>query len=199
MELTTILEHLAVLHNHVCPRQVLGARMGLYAASLLGLEVPQTNKRLYTFVETDGCFADGVLVATGCSLGHRTMHLIDYGKVAATFVDTNTERALRLAPREDARRRAAELMPDAKSHWHAQLAAYQILSLDELFQVQDVVLTVSLAALISRPGVRVTCAQCGEEILNEREVLANGHTLCQSCAGTGYWVAAVTQTVEGFA
>ncbi len=69
-----------------------------------------------------------------------------------------TERALRLTPREDARQRAAELMPEAKSHWHAQLTAYQILSLDELFQVQDVVLTVSLAALISQPGVRVTCA-----------------------------------------
>ena len=57
-------------------------------------ELPQTDKRLYTFVETDGCFADGVMVATGCSLGHRTLRLIDYGKVAATFVDTR-ERAKR--------------------------------------------------------------------------------------------------------
>lgn len=38
--------------------------MGLYAGELLDLAVPQSDKRLYTFVETDGCFADRVSVAT---------------------------------------------------------------------------------------------------------------------------------------
>ena len=57
---------------------------------LLNLPLPQKDKRLLTFVETDGCFADGVSVATGCWLGRRTMRLVDYGKVAATFVDTHT-------------------------------------------------------------------------------------------------------------
>ena len=71
--LDEILEHSAALHRHLCPRQVLGARMGILAGRLHSLELPQKNKRLYTFVETDGCFADGIGAATGCWLGRRTM------------------------------------------------------------------------------------------------------------------------------
>src|SRR5262245_2490033 len=104
---------LSGLHDHVCPRQVLGLRMGLYGASLLGLDVPQTKKRMLAFVETDGCFADGVSVATGCSLGHRTLRLIDFGKVAVSLVDSTTGDAVRIAPRPGIRELARQLVPDA--------------------------------------------------------------------------------------
>ena len=182
-QLDTLLSRSAALHNHLCPRQVLGVRMGLYAATLLGLELPQTDKRLYTLIETDGCFADGISVATGCWLGHRTLRLIDYGKVAATFADSETGRAVRIRPHPLARTQAAERFPEAKSRWHAQLEAYQIMPDEDLLQVQEVELTLPLAALISRPGVRVNCSVCGEEILNEREVLVNGQPVCRGCAG----------------
>jgi formylmethanofuran dehydrogenase subunit E len=187
VELTTLLERSAALHNHLCPRQVLGVRMGLYAGLLFDLMLPQTDKRLYTFIETDGCFADGIAVASGCALGHRTLRLIDYGKVAATFVDTETERALRIVPHSLARARAAQMLPERETHWRAQLEAYQIMSDIDLFQVEQVALNLSLTKLISRPGVRVNCALCGEEILNEREVVLAGQTLCQSCAEESYW------------
>ncbi len=186
-DISALIAQLEALHNHVCPRQILGIRMGILAAEMLDLDLPQKNKRLYAFVETDGCFADGVMVATGCSLGHRTMHLMDYGKVAATFVDTKTGRAVRIAPNALSRERAAALMPDAKSRWHAQLEAYQTMPCEDLLQAREVALTVSLEALISRPGVRVTCSHCGEEILNEREMIVAGEVVCQSCAGNSYW------------
>ncbi len=64
--------------------------MGLLAGRWLGLDVPRDDKRLLTFVETDGCAADGVSSATGCRVGGRTLRVIDFGKVAATFVDTLT-------------------------------------------------------------------------------------------------------------
>jgi len=98
-----LLEASAALHRHLCPRQVLGARMGMLAAHELNLDLPQSGKRLLTIVETDGCFADGVSVATGCWIGRRTLRVEDFGKVAATFVDTQTGRAIRIAPRHDAR------------------------------------------------------------------------------------------------
>ncbi|MBZ0289683.1 MAG: TraR/DksA C4-type zinc finger protein [Anaerolineae bacterium] len=196
-DLQTLLEHTTVLHNHLCPRQVLGVRMGMYAAELLGLELPQSDKRLYAFVETDGCFADGVAVASGCWLGHRTMRLMDYGKVAATFVDTQTERAVRIWPHPGARARAALYAPDAKSRWHAQLAAYQTMPTAELLCAADVHLNLSLEALISRPGVRETCSICGEEILNEREVLLNHQIVCRSCADGGYCQSIASSMVAG--
>ena len=93
----------SALHKHLCPRQVLGVRMGMHAAGLFTLKLPQSNKRLLTFVETDGCFSDGISVATGCTMGHRTMRLVDHGKIAATFVDTHTAKALRCSASPDAR------------------------------------------------------------------------------------------------
>ena len=186
--LAGLLAQSAELHKHLCPRQVLGARIGMYAGALLGLELPQTHKRLFAFVETDGCFADGVSVATGCWLGRRTLRLVDLGKVAATFVDTKTDQAIRIRPRLRARELARQYVPAAKSRWHAYLDAYQLMSADELLEAWPVTLTVDLKALISRNGVRAQCGACGEEIINEREVRQAGRVLCRSCAGEGGYV-----------
>jgi formylmethanofuran dehydrogenase subunit E len=191
LTLNELLEQTAALHNHLCPRQVLGVRMGMLAAELLELDLPQTGKRLYTFLETDGCFADGVAVATGCWLGHRTIRLMDFGKVAATFVDTQSGQAFRIGVHPGARQAAHEAEPDARSRWHAQLAAYQYLPVDQLLTWQPVQLTLSLDEVISRPGVRVNCARCGEEILNEREQIINGEPVCRACLGEAYYQVAV--------
>ncbi|MBI5928218.1 MAG: formylmethanofuran dehydrogenase [Chloroflexi bacterium] len=189
-QLEALLQASAVLHIHLCPRQILGVRMGMYAAEILRIECPQTQKRLFTFVETDGCFADGISVATGCTLGHRTLRLMDYGKVAATFVDTDAEQSIRIRPRLDVRSRAALCKPDERSRWHSQLEAYQVMPLDELFEVEAVFLSISIEDIISRPGVRVNCSICGEEILNERESIIEGSMLCRACTGDVYYHAA---------
>lgn len=177
----------AAIHNHLCPRQILGVRMGLLAGELLSLSVPQTDKRLYTFVETDGCFASGVSVAVNCWLGRRTMRLIDYGRVAATFVDTATMRAVRVAPHPLARQSAYAYAPDEPSRWHTMYRAYQIMPADALLQWRAIRLTLDMQAIISRPGVRVNCAICGEEILNEREIVVDGQVVCRACADGAYY------------
>jgi formylmethanofuran dehydrogenase subunit E len=182
-----LLSELSALHKRLCPRQILGLRMGLYAAALLRLNLPQTDKRLYTFVETDGCFVDGITVATGCSLGHRTLRLFDYGKAAATFLDTESARAIRIWPCAESRIRAAQCVPEAKSRWQAQFQGYQVLPFEELFACSEVSLTVSWTTLIGQHGVRLNCAICREEIINQREVTIDGRTFCRSCAGEGYW------------
>lgn len=87
---------LARLHPRLCPRQVLGVRIGQHAGTLLSLSLPRSDKRVLAIVETDGCFADGVSVAAGCWLGHPTLRLVDYGKVAATFIDLECSRAIRI-------------------------------------------------------------------------------------------------------
>jgi formylmethanofuran dehydrogenase subunit E len=185
-EVQPFLAETAAMHRHLCPRQVLGVRMGLYAGKLLHLELPQREKRLYTFVETDGCFIDGVTVATGCSVGHRTLRLIDHGKVAASFVDTKTGKAVRIWPNPQCRTRATEYAPTAPNRWQAQLEAYQIMSAEELLSSCNAELLIDLKALIARPGVRVNCNSCGEEILNQREVILDGKALCRGCTGGSY-------------
>jgi formylmethanofuran dehydrogenase subunit E len=170
-DLQAILEISSARHKYLCPRQVLGARMGLFGAAVLGLAVPQRDKRLLILAETDGCFADGLEAATGCSMGHRTLRLVDYGKIGAVFVDTKTETAVRLAPRLDVREKACGHAPEERKHYYAQLQGYQIMPDEELFTVQAVELVQSVRQIVSRAGVRVNCAACGEEVINEREVV----------------------------
>ncbi len=190
-----LLAESAALHRHLCPRQVLGARMGMLAGEVLGLNLPQSDKRLYTIVETDGCFTDGVSVATNCWVGRRTMRVEDYGKVAATFVDTQTEQAIRIVPRSDVRQRARDYAPEARNAWQAQLLGYQRMSADELLSVFPVQLKMPIEKIVSRAGVKALCEFCGEEILNEREVVRDGAILCRACAGQAYYGIAAEGTL----
>ena len=192
--LTRLLEVSSARHTHLCPRQVLGARIGLAGASALGLDLPRRDKRLLVILETDGCFADGIEAATACAVGHRTLRIEDYGKIAATFVDVETERTLRIAPQPDLRQRAFAYADGESRHYFAQLQAYQSMPDDELLTIQPIILTTPVQEIVSRAGVRVNCDACGEEIINEREVILHGRVLCRACGWGGYYVS-VEQTL----
>lgn len=186
-QLKNLLAASAARHSHLCPRQVLGVRLALAAAARLDIELPRQDKRLLVIVETDGCFVDGVQVATEVGVGYRTLRIEDYGKVAATFVDTLTGRAIRVVPQRDVRQRANEYALGASDPYAAQLAAYQVMPDDQMFTFTEVSLQPSLAAILSQPGARAQCSACGEEIINEREVYREGVVLCQACAGQAYY------------
>ncbi len=187
--LAELLELSSARHSHLCPRQVLGVRMGLAALGTLGLEPPVSKTTGLVILETDGCFADGVQVATGATIGHRTLRVNDIGKIAATFVAVGSSRAIRLSPSLDARLQALLYAPDEENRYPAQLQGYQVMPTDELFRMEDVVLKPPLEAILSKPGARVACEICGEEIINEREVAVGGTILCQTCANGSYYKA----------
>ncbi|MBV6393976.1 MAG: hypothetical protein KPEEDBHJ_03221 [Anaerolineales bacterium] len=185
--LTDLLAQSATHHKRVCPRQVLGARTGLLAGLLLDLPLPQPEKRLIAIAETDGCFVDGISAATGCYVGRRTLRIEDYGKTAATFIDSLTEGAVRIAPRQDVRELAWDYAPSARNRWEAQLIGYQYIPDDLLLDWRRVELTTPIKQIIGRPGKRAKCEICGEEIINQREVVREGTTLCKPCAGESYF------------
>jgi formylmethanofuran dehydrogenase subunit E len=186
-EIHDLLKLSSTRHDHLCPRQVLGVRMGLAGLAAIGLEAPMPHKAALVILETDGCFADGVEVASGATVGHRTLRVADQGKVAAVFANVKTGSAIRLAPRLDVRMRALEYAPGIKDKYYAQLKGYQIMPEKELFTFQVVVLEPTLERLLSRPGLRAKCTHCGEEIINERQVRVEGKVLCRHCAGQGYY------------
>ena len=186
-DLQEYLEKCASMHHHLCPRQVLGVRMGLYAGEILGIELPQTDKGLYTIAETDGCAVDGISVATNCWVGRRTLRIEDYGKVAATFVDSQTGVAVRIVPLKEARKTAQDYAPQSKGKWEGQLLGYQSMPAYELFTIEWVHLIQPIEKIISRPGKKAICDRCGEEILNEREIVDGDVILCKSCAGQAYY------------
>ena len=193
--LEKLLNESSAMHKHLCPKQVLGVRMGLLAGKMLNIKVPQSGKRLLTIAETDGCAADGIAVATNCWVGHRTLRIEDYGKVAATFVDTESGRALRIVPRSTVRDAAREFAQGIASKWEQQLIGYQQMPDADLLVVTEVELIVPIEKLISKAGRKTNCHQCGEEVINEREVRISGRILCRACWGETYYRAVSNSAV----
>lgn len=195
-----VLEDLLALsathHHKICPRQVLGVRAGLLAGLLLNLPLPQSDKRLITIAETDGCFVDGLSATTGCYVGRRTLRIEDFGKTAVTFVDSLTERAVRIHPKVSAREGAWEFAPFAQNSWEAQLIGYQHIPDELLFHWQWVELTTPVKQIIGQAGKRVACEICGEEIINQREVIREGTVLCKTCAGEAYFRTVPVNTIS---
>jgi formylmethanofuran dehydrogenase subunit E len=161
--------------------------MGRYAARLLGFDPLQVEKRLLVIVETDGCFATGVSVATNCTIGSRNLRIEDLGKAAATFTDTKLHHSVRIAPSARARTLAEAYAPGVSDRWQAMLEGYQRVPDELLFSWQPVALLTSIEAIFSKPGARTACQVCGEEIINEREVVQERQVLCRSCAGFSYY------------
>jgi formylmethanofuran dehydrogenase subunit E len=193
-DLQALLTESAARHSHLCPRQVLGVRAAQAAGEVLGLELPTHEKTLLVIAETDGCFVDGLEVGAGVSVGHRTLRIADFGKIAATFVDLQTGRAIRIAPAPDVRSTAWDWATDQDNRYAAQLKGYQVMPPAELFTVQEVCLEPDLEAIISQPGLRATCDACGEEVINQREVLRDNRTLCLACSGQSYYRASMLKT-----
>jgi len=185
--LSNLLKQSSARHDHLCPRQVLGVRMGLAGLAAIGLEAPMPHKAALVIIETDGCFADGIEVATGATVGHRMLRVKDFGKIAAIFANIQTGQAVRLAPQLGVRKRARLYAPEVKTRYYAQLKGYRLMPENELFSFEEVLLEPPLGTIISRPGLRSKCDRCGEEIINARQVTVGKETLCAVCAGAGYY------------
>ena len=175
-------------HGHMCPGQVLGVRMAMLGLQELGINDPvKHRKRLLTFVEIDRCATDAVSLVTGCRLGKRSLKYLDYGKVAATFVDLETDQAIRVVARDDARQKAKEMFGNLEDPYRQQLEAYKVMDDAELFIRQRVRVELRPEDLPGRPRSRVACAECGEGINDGRELRVKGRILCRSCAGESYY------------
>lgn len=174
-------------HGHICAGQVLGVRLAMRGLGALGIEDPERErKRLVTYAEIDRCVTDAVALVANCRLGKRALKFYDWGKVAATFVDLQTGRAIRVAARESSKQRARELYPDLDKEL-GQQRAYRELPDADLFDVQWVRVEVRPEDLPGFKGPRVNCDACGEGINFRREVVRDGRTLCRACAGERYY------------
>jgi formylmethanofuran dehydrogenase subunit E len=178
----------AVAHGHLCAGQVLGVRLAMLGLRELGIDDPiAERKRIVTYVEIDRCITDAIALVANCRLGKRALKFRDWGKVAATFVDLQTGRAIRIAAKESSKHAAREMFPDMPKD-AGQQKAYAQLPEEVLFDKTWVKVQVQPEDLPGFKGPRVVCAECGEGINFKREVLQNGRTLCRSCAGESYYV-----------
>ncbi len=179
-----LLEEAKTAHGHLCAGQILGVRLAMLGCSRLGLDEPRgrDRKRLVTFVEIDRCATDAIGVVTGCRLGKRALKFRDWGKMAATFVDLDTNRAIRIAARESSKELARQRYPQIQNKNQQQMSAYRELTDQELFSEQWVRVSLSAKEFPGYKGERITCSECGEGINYDRFIVRDGRTLCLSCA-----------------
>jgi formylmethanofuran dehydrogenase subunit E len=185
----TLLTESVRIHGHLCPGQVLGVRMSMLGLREIGITDPKgaDRKSLIVFVEMDRCATDAVQSVTGCSLGHRTMKFMDYGKMAATYLNLKTGRAVRVIARDDARDKSKVYCPDIADKYAAQTEAYKMMSDSELFEVMEVEIEVRPEDMPGRPISRVTCDICGEAVQDMRHIQEGYSITCVPCSGKSYY------------
>jgi len=185
--LTEYLDLAATTHGHICAGQVLGVRLAMLGLQELGIDDPiAERKRIVTYVEIDRCVTDAVALVANCRLGKRALKFRDWGKVAATFCDLQTGRAVRIAAKESSKQAAKEMFTELPRE-EGQQKAYAQLPDNVLFSKEWVNVEILPEDLPGFKGPRVVCAQCGEGINFKREVVKDGRALCRACAGERYY------------
>src|SRR6201987_4435347 len=187
--LENLLREAEIAHGHLCAGQVLGVRLAMFGLTKLEIEDPggKDRKRLVTFVEIDRCATDAVAVVTGCRLGKRALKFRDWGKVAATFVDVSTGKAIRIAAKESSKALARQMHPEIADKNQQQMLSYREISDDDLFTTQWVKVELLPEEFPGYKGERIVCEVCGEGINFRREVRREGKIVCRSCAGENYY------------
>ncbi len=186
-----LLEISSTIHGHLCAGQVIGVRMAVLGLRQIGIDDPKgaDRKKLYVIVEIDRCATDAIQSVTGCSLGKRSLRWLDFGIMAATFVNLKTGQAARITAREEARELSSKYCPELPDKYKRQLEAYRVMPEEELFTVQEVTVSIPECDLPGRPMRRVQCAQCGDYVQDCREMERDGEIICRACAGQRYYQA----------
>lgn len=190
-EFEKLLEESAKTHGHMCPGQVLGVRMSMLGLKLTGIDDPkgEDRKKIIVYVEIDRCATDAIQSVTGCRLGKRSLKFLDFGKMAATFVNLETDRAVRILAIEESKYKAKNYFPDIEDKYKCQLEAYKVMPDEELFEWKEVQVNIPEEDMPGRPKRRVRCDKCGEHVQDNRDVPVDGMLLCKACSGKSYYQA----------
>jgi len=189
-EFETLLKGSSETHGHLCPGQAVGVRMALLGCRLIGLDEPASRdqiKKLIVYVEMDRCTADAVAYATGVKLGRRSLKFMDYGIMAATFVNLETGKAFRIISTEESRDLAEAYAPEIADKHARPLEAYKRMPDSVLFRVQQVEVAVPDEDMPGPTRFKATCSGCGQVVRDRREVIKDGHSFCKPCAGNVYF------------
>jgi formylmethanofuran dehydrogenase subunit E len=189
MKFQSLLDESVKIHGHLCPGQVLGVRMSMFGLEKIGIDDPKgkDRKSLIVYVEIDRCATDAIQSVTGCSLGKRSLKFLDHGKMAATYVNLKTGRAVRILAKEESKEKAKNYFPEIDDKYKCQTEAYKVMPDDELFECHDVTVKIPEEDMPGRPLRRVQCQACGEYVQDNRDVSKEGKILCKACAAGGYY------------
>lgn len=186
----TLLAESAEIHGHLCPGQVIGVRMAMLGCRLIGLDDPQSRtqiKKLIVYLEMDRCAGDAVAHVTGVKLGRRSLKFMNYGIMAATFLNLETQRAFRIISTEEARDLAQVYAPGIEGKSAQQLAAYKLMPDSVLFRVQAVRAKLNDYDMPGPTRSKIICSRCGQVVRDHREVMIDNVPVCRPCTKDVYF------------
>ncbi len=165
-------------HGHLCHGMVMGVRLARLGCRELGIDDPRSYRDLVVYVEMDRCASDAVSAVSGVTLGKRRLKWVDYGKMAATFVDLASGRAVRVVPRPEVPHAGRDVDP---------IEFWKDWTDEQLFTCAAVKVVVPEEDRPGPPLRKVLCARCGEQVQDAREVVRDGQALCRACADGAYY------------
>lgn len=174
-----LLQKAKEFHGEICPGIVMGTRMTMAGMRELGMDPLKKTHDLIVYVEIDRCATDAIQAITGVSLGHRSLKHMNYGKFAATFVDTRTNKAVRITALPKKPDQPQDMKEVAKMVCNAPE--------EELFQIQQVHVTIPPEDLPGFPTHKDVCCRCGEQIMDRKEIIIDGAAVCKNCAQGSYY------------
>lgn len=199
----TLVKKAEEFHGHICPFLVLGLRASEIAMKRLGVKRASAEEtigeEILAIIECNNCFADGVQVATGCTLGNNSLIYLDVGKNAVTLVKRGEWRGIRVyVDSEKIRekyfnREARELFEKVvmrreggreynerlRKMW-SEIGLLMANAPEELFEIEEV----NVAEIERAPIFEsVRCEICGELAMKTRVRTVNGKIICLSCLG----------------
>lgn len=192
-----LIEATKAFHGHSCPGLAVGMRAAEVCLNRVGRH--SVDEEMVAVVETDMCGVDAVQFLTGCTFGKGNLIHQDYGKNAFTFYNRRTGQALRVIALPGAFAKKAEDKEEGLAELRAKAAqgradeddlreisrlmekritAIMTLELKELFDIQPVTGPPPSPA---RVMTSLTCADCGEQMMENRSRRFGGRELCIPC------------------
>jgi formylmethanofuran dehydrogenase subunit E len=164
--------------------------MAMLGCSLIGLDEPNRPpqiKKIMVYVEIDRCAADAIAYVTGVKLGRRSLKFMDHGIMAATFVNLETGKAVRIVSTESSRDLAGQYAPRIDDPAQQQLEGYKVMPDDVLFTVQEVIVDVPVHDMPGPSKFKAQCEACGQVVRDKKEVMLGSRVLCKPCAYGAYY------------
>lgn len=185
-------------HGHKCPAMPMGLRVGAAAMNKLG--VGRTGDGEWEALVEIGddhcatCFADGVQVITGCTLGKGNIKKVNIGKWGLTLINKKTQEAVRVVPKGEAmlQNKESAFMRDYRSKGVpatkvpdavVQPMVENVMNLPDemLLTIGDVVAHPYRQKAHSFDGF--ICEECGEMVVEQFGRVKGDKKVCISCLG----------------
>jgi len=167
-------------HGEACTGIKMGSRIAIIGLEAIGIADPKgaDRKDFMVYVESDRCASDAILAITGCHPGKRTLKVFNYGKMAATFVNLKTGKAVRVS----AKNREGDVVTTREMiEKNPRGDDYLMVADEELFDVREVTVNIPEGELPGKPARIVTCVSCGERVMDMRDVSIDGKYYCIPC------------------